>query len=217
MYNETHRGQSALIDGEALEKLQVCIVGAGTIGSWTANALVRLGIKHIDIIDDDTVETHNLATQHFNYHDEGFAKSPAVAVNCNQIYGTSPVTAYTERVTDTNTPTMITGRGYHVMILAVDNLEARRVIANNVTVPLLIDGRMGGEQYELHIQHGDNRITVPETASDDLCTAKGMIPVAMGIAGEIANVVKMYARGEVLPATILRDYKTNTFLKIAGV
>ena len=60
-------GRLALITGEeALEKLSrasVLIFGAGGVGSWCAEALVRCGIGKIGIVDSDTVCASNINRQ----------------------------------------------------------------------------------------------------------------------------------------------------------
>jgi tRNA A37 threonylcarbamoyladenosine dehydratase len=51
---------------EGLEKLsntRVLIFGAGGVGSWAAEALVRSGIGKIGIIDNDTIKTSNINRQ----------------------------------------------------------------------------------------------------------------------------------------------------------
>jgi tRNA A37 threonylcarbamoyladenosine dehydratase len=53
-------GQNAL---DALEKARVIVFGVGGVGSWAAEALVRSGIGHIDIVDSDTVCVTNINRQ----------------------------------------------------------------------------------------------------------------------------------------------------------
>jgi len=57
---------SLLAGTEALEKLsrtRALVFGAGGVGSWTAEALVRSGIGKIGIIDNDTVCASNINRQ----------------------------------------------------------------------------------------------------------------------------------------------------------
>jgi hypothetical protein len=57
---------SLLIGNDGLEKLQntsVLVFGAGGVGSWAAEALVRSGIGKIGIIDNDTVCASNVNRQ----------------------------------------------------------------------------------------------------------------------------------------------------------
>ena len=57
---------SALLGAEAMEALQtkrVIIFGVGGVGSWAAETLIRTGLKHLTIVDDDTVQPSNLNRQ----------------------------------------------------------------------------------------------------------------------------------------------------------
>lgn len=56
----------SLLGFEKFNKLQdahVCIIGIGGVGSWCAESLVRTGIGHIHIIDNDYVTIHNVNRQ----------------------------------------------------------------------------------------------------------------------------------------------------------
>jgi tRNA A37 threonylcarbamoyladenosine dehydratase len=59
--------RTSLAIGEAnLEKLKhsnVCICGIGGVGSYTLEALARVGIGRITIIDNDTVDITNVNRQ----------------------------------------------------------------------------------------------------------------------------------------------------------
>ncbi len=48
---------------EILHKAHVAVFGIGGVGGYTVEALVRSGIQHIDIIDNDTVSLTNLNRQ----------------------------------------------------------------------------------------------------------------------------------------------------------
>ena len=56
----------ALLGGEAMARLKaarVLVVGVGGVGSWCAEALVRTGLGHITLVDDDTVAESNVNRQ----------------------------------------------------------------------------------------------------------------------------------------------------------
>ena len=56
----------ALLGAEAMKRLaeaRVLVVGVGGVGSWCAEALVRTGLGHITLIDDDVVAESNVNRQ----------------------------------------------------------------------------------------------------------------------------------------------------------
>ncbi len=58
---------------------RIDIIGVGATGSKIAMELAKLGIKNIHIWDDDVIEGHNLANQHFIESDIGELKVSALA------------------------------------------------------------------------------------------------------------------------------------------
>ena len=57
---------SALLGEEAMSRLaasRVLVVGVGGVGGWCAEALVRTGVGHITVMDDDVVVESNLNRQ----------------------------------------------------------------------------------------------------------------------------------------------------------
>jgi tRNA A37 threonylcarbamoyladenosine dehydratase len=53
-------GESAL---KKLEKSHVCIVGCGAVGGYVLESLARAGIKHLTLIDFDTISITNINRQ----------------------------------------------------------------------------------------------------------------------------------------------------------
>ena len=56
----------ALLGSEAMKRLaeaRVLVVGVGGVGSWCAEALVRTGLGHITLVDDDVVAESNVNRQ----------------------------------------------------------------------------------------------------------------------------------------------------------
>lgn len=46
-----------------LAETRVILFGVGGVGSWCAEALIRTGLRHLTIVDDDTVQPSNLNRQ----------------------------------------------------------------------------------------------------------------------------------------------------------
>ena len=64
--DERFARSEALLGGEAMVRLKaarVLVVGVGGVGSWCAEALVRTGLGHITLVDDDVVAESNVNRQ----------------------------------------------------------------------------------------------------------------------------------------------------------
>ena len=62
IFNRTER----LLGPEVMERLRqtrVIVFGVGGVGSWTAEALARTGVRHIAIVDADRVSPTNINRQ----------------------------------------------------------------------------------------------------------------------------------------------------------
>ena len=69
--NEHLTRQMSIIDSDLLQKQKVYIVGAGAIGSFAALALVKMGIEHVEVWDNDVVDIVNMNNQFFRRKDIG--------------------------------------------------------------------------------------------------------------------------------------------------
>lgn len=64
--NEWFSRSEALLGSEAMARLKaarVLVVGVGGVGSWCAEALVRTGVGHVTLVDDDVVAESNVNRQ----------------------------------------------------------------------------------------------------------------------------------------------------------
>jgi len=56
------------LDASKLTSVGVGVIGIGGVGSWSANALVRSGVKKITLVDPDIIVESNINRQcHANY------------------------------------------------------------------------------------------------------------------------------------------------------
>ena len=203
--NLYHR-QRDIFDPLSIRQMRVHVIGCGTIGSWTTLALHKLGIEDVVLWDFDEVETVNVPSQNFDSDHVGHNKAISLALRYG--YVSHSIEFDYQLVQDMEYKQSI-------FILAVDSLEARRnILASLPPHAIVIDGRMSGEGYEVHVNSADS-IKVPAEASEDVCTAKGIIYVSMGIAAEIAYAVKQIMLDKPLDYKIIyRDYQGGNTLKI---
>ena len=129
-------------------KPKIHVYGAGSIGSHVVIGLAKIGITDITVYDFDIVEESNIPAQFF-------AKRQAET----KMFKTESIQYLTEYMTGIQIKTenikidekfqpQISIDTIH--ILAFDNVEARRIIAEKIKdYPVyLIDGRIGGYNYE---------------------------------------------------------------------
>src|SRR3990167_10223595 len=121
------------------DSAHITIAGLGNIGSHTALALARMGLRHFALYDFDTVEAHNLASQAYSVRDVGKRKVDAIAAQMRALNPAIEIEKHAERYGGIC--------GTSILISAVDNLEARReMAAHSGAGTFVIDGRMGGGQ-----------------------------------------------------------------------
>jgi len=70
---------------EAITRLKVCIVGAGSVGSYIAEHLVRSGVQSLIVFDHDTVSAANLSRSSFLARHVGGQKVEALQDVCESI------------------------------------------------------------------------------------------------------------------------------------
>jgi hypothetical protein len=189
-----HLRQLDIID-PALLDIPIHIIGCGSVGSWTALTLAKVGASRLVLWDFDIVEGHNIPNQAYRPADLGRPKVEAMA-------------DIVEAMTDESV--RIQNRRFDgfvdqgVVILAVDSMTARidlwRALRDQ-SVDWLIDSRMGAEVARiltvrissLSAQRDYGRTLYRSTeALQEPCTARSTAYCATGLASFItAKVVKL--------------------------
>ncbi len=179
------------------------IIGAGGIGSPTALFLAKMGCSNISIMDDDVIEAHNFPNQMFRLEDIDKPKAFALAELLHSFTGIH-ASSNQERFDSQD----LSG----VTVVCVDNMESRNKIWKkarlNMQVPLLIDGRMGGQIAQVfavnpcdptHIKSYEELLYTDEESVEIPCTEQAIIYNTLMIASIICNFVKCFAKREALP------------------
>lgn len=211
--------QLGIIDPKELDK-HVLIIGAGGIGSWTALALAKTGVKKITIVDFDTVEDVNLAPQFYNMEHNGMNKAAALVERLEdecrlmdqQFYG---VDTKWEEWKDREQ--YFETENVEIVIMAVDSMDVRMKIWSDIKyagLGLVIDGRMAKEMLSLYAVGPSNEESVaayeknlyPSTEADPTpCTERAVAYNQFVIAGLITATVKHYVKKELEYKKILFD------------
>lgn len=189
---------------------RVALIGVGTIGSHLALTLARMQVP-FTMYDPDTIEEHNLSTQAYTRRDIGAWKVEAVRRQCEAI-GAEAINAVA--VAQKYAPT-----SDDIIVSCVDSIEARAEIAralieSEITAPV-IDGRVGAEQVEVYRYASASEwlAGLPEQADTDPCGARFTAYTANICAGLMANAIKRELLGQSVPARILYDATSSTFIK----
>jgi len=203
------------------------IIGAGGIGSPLAETLATMGFD-LTIWDKDIVEAHNISNQNYYPDQIGERKVVAlldelvrkVAMPEDVVTFTDNVPIYKAVVVDKENPnntqtftvhdeflthnSKLTG---NILVLATDSIESRTMAYGlardsyeyNKFPSVLIDGRLGGEEYQVfYVDMSDRQsrkayektLFKPEDAVDLPCTGKSIMYIASHIAGQMAYYIK---------------------------
>ena len=190
--------QSRLVDSSILT-CPMTIIGAGGIGSFTALTLAKMGFEDITVMDNDTVEEHNIPNQFYRYRDLGEPKVEALENILEEFTNTTidyePIRFEKD--------TLIESQG--LWIMAVDNMSTRQNIydlayKHHNLIAGIIDGRMGGQQaevYTVNIQNRMERAAYKNTLWEEAetaqvpCTERAVIYNVLWIASTIANSARL--------------------------
>ena len=122
---------------EAVQKLNVGIIGCGAVGNEVIKNLALLGVGRLDVYDFDKIESHNLTKSIlFRESDIGRKKSDVAAERAMEIDPNITVSSYPGDFWDVMSIDVL--QKYDVVICCVDNFEARLRI-NRLCVLLSID------------------------------------------------------------------------------
>ena len=135
------------------KKTDIVVIGLGGIGSWISLMLSRIG-HNLYLFDDDNLEAHNIGSQLYDKKYVGMRKSQAIRAqirNFSMDFIQMNIFGRYDENSISN----------HTVFLALDNMETRRIAvekwyqqyiegkegnASRPNVPILIDGRLEGEQ-----------------------------------------------------------------------
>jgi len=164
----------------------VCICGCGAIGANLAEALARMGILYMRLIDCDRVDMRNLSTQPWWRIDVGQLKARLLSGLLYRAAGCR-AEAITERLTDDNASKLLRDAG--LVVDCFDNSASRKAVQNAArkkNIPCLHVG-FSGDGYGEVIW--DEFYTVPDdTHLADPCDyafTRPLMHLLVGISVEV--------------------------------
>jgi len=194
--NERYSRQRDIVPPERIADCKATVIGVGAIGRQVALQLSAMGIPWLQLIDHDTVEWSNLASQGYLEGDMGKSKVNATLELCWRINAATQIQAVPERFRRS----MEIG---NIVFCCVDRIDVRRLIWEAVKdrVNLFCDGRMSAEVLRvLTACDFESRKHYPTTLfnSDEAfvgpCTAKTTIYCANIAAGFMLAQFTKYLR-----------------------
>jgi tRNA threonylcarbamoyladenosine dehydratase len=150
---------------ERLKNANVCVVGAGGVGSWALEALARCGIGKLAAVDLDMVAESNTNRQIHALGDiYGKAKVDAMAERIRSINPDCHVSCIEDFVTPENVAEILLG-DFDVIIDAIDQSRVKSaMIAHSlrIGVPIVVAGGAGGKIDPTRIKIDDLAYTMQD-------------------------------------------------------
>ena len=139
--NEFFSRSEALLGEAAMRRLaeaRVLIVGVGGVGSWCAEALVRTGVGHVTLVDDDVVAESNVNRQcPATAATIGRPKVEAMAERLVAINPACEIEAVNARYPSSSVSSL---RSFDLVVDAIDSVDCKAELILNATeagVPLV--------------------------------------------------------------------------------
>lgn len=142
-----------------LKNKHVVICGIGGVGSYVLEALARVGIKKLTIIDKDVVDVTNINRQIIATNDTiGKDKVLVAKERVETINKEAEVIAIKENITSENIDDIIKNKNIDYVVDCVDNIQAKIAIITkcyNENIPCISCMGMGNKLNPLDIKVAD--------------------------------------------------------------
>ena len=191
-------------EGQAkINRKHVLIIGAGALGSGSAEVLTRAGVGKLTIVDRDYVETSNLQRQQLYTEEDVMEKLPKAAAAEKRLRAINSDVEVRAIIGDA-TPELVEGliAGVDVMLDATDNFETRMLmndVSQKYNVPWIYGACVGSFGMSFSIIPGKtpclNCLLRAIPLQGMTCDTGGIISpaVQMVIAHQTAEALKMLA------------------------
>jgi adenylyltransferase/sulfurtransferase len=188
---------------ERLAKSKVAIVGLGGLGTVSSLYLALAGVGHLRLIDQDTVEAHNLHRQVL-YNPKAL-RYPKVEVSAKKLQETNPfikVEAVPENLNADNVERLLYGTD--CVVDGLDNMRTRYLVNHacaKLGIPYVFGAAIGIEGNLSVFAPPETpclECVMPNLADSDLmsCDVRGVIGATPGIIGtmQAMETIKLLAR-----------------------
>lgn len=194
--NERYSRQTDIVPRDRILDCKATVIGVGAIGRQVAIQLTAIGVQHLTLVDFDTVEESNLASQGYFEDDLKRPKTQATADVCHQINPMLELYTVEERFKRS----MDVG---NCIFCCVDSIDTRKHIWDAVKdkVNFFVDGRMSAEVLRIITacdipsrKYYPATLFAAEEAHAGPCTAKATIYCANIAAGFMLTQFTKYLR-----------------------
>lgn len=195
--SERYSRQKDIVPSDRLETCTATVIGVGAVGRQVALQLTAIGVPRLQLIDFDTVEESNLASQGYGEADLGRPKIGATAQACRRINSELEIHTVDGRYRRS----MEIG---DVVFCCVDSIETRRLIWQSLRDRswFFVDGRMSAEVLRVLTacgtsgrEHYPTTLFAAAEAYAGSCTAKTTIYCANIAAGMMLAQFTKWLRG----------------------
>ena len=201
-------------EGQArLLRATVAVVGLGGLGGYVVEALARVGVGRLVLIDHDVFEEHNLNRQILSAEAKlGTSKVQAARQRVAEVNGAVEVMGHAVALTRVNLPRLL--EGVDVVVDALDRLPMRLVLqkgAQALSIPMVHGSIAGFLGQVMTIFPKDAGLRSLYGEGDDLpeqglevqlgCPAATPMAVAAWEAQEVIKI--LLGRGELLRGRLL--------------
>jgi molybdopterin/thiamine biosynthesis adenylyltransferase len=202
------------LEGQArLLRATAAVVGLGGLGGYVTEALARMGVGRLILIDGDVFEDHNLNRQLLSADSKlGTPKAEAAQQRVGEINGAVEVIAHAAMLSAKNLPRLLAGA--EVVVDALDRLPTRLVLqdgAQALGIPMVHGSIAGFLGQVMTILPGDPGLRtlygdpeqIPEQGLEAELGTPAATPMAVA-AWEAQEVVKLLVgRGDILRNRLL--------------
>lgn len=204
---------------------RVTVIGCGGIGASTLLTLATLGIPHFELWDPDIVEPRNVASQLlFRPGDVGRPKVKVAAEILHE-YGVPEVVTHDEAfLADIHG-----GELEGIVISGVDSMAVRKdiwqAVVWNPMLALYLDGRIGGENWQLntvepnepeHVEWYEQFQLFDDADAAPLpCAERAVVYPAVVLGAAMVAQITRFSRGISLERMLMGDMKTMVLTKMS--
>lgn len=194
--NERYSRQKDVVPAERIAECKATVIGVGAIGRQVALQLTAIGVPLLQLVDFDTIEESNIASQGYFENNLNNLKVEATANLCRQINSGIEVQLVAERFKRST-------RIGDVIFNCVDSIDTRKLIWQAVSdkTRFYCDGRMSAEVLRILTacdtesrKHYPETLFTAEEAYAGPCTAKTTIYCANIAAGLMVAQFTKYLR-----------------------